>query len=86
MICLYAGQETVLGSGVCSSSQVETLLRCEADGGGRRYSLEAMSTGGFGAAGLVARGRSGTAAEARDAMEAGMCKDGLAGPEAECGR
>lgn len=54
--------------------------------GGRRYSLEAMSTGGFGAAGLVARGRSGTAAEARDAMEAGMCKDGLAGPEAECGR
>lgn len=53
---------------------------------GRRYSLEAMSTGGFGAAGLVARGRSGTAAKARDAMEAGMCKDGLAGPEAECGR
>jgi hypothetical protein len=35
---------------------------------------------------LVARGRSGTAAEARDAMEAGMCKDRLAGPEAECGR
>lgn len=40
----------------------------------------------LGAAGLVARGCSGTAAEARDAMEAGMCEDGLAGAEAECGR